>query len=126
MRARTVRFPLLCCLSALLLSNPVHLNAQIAIRYSNVRVSGSISAKIVDPNGDSLPGAVVTEMDKNWKETFRTTKTDVTGTFTLAPVKGRKIYHIMVRSDNLRQIEFKIRVSRLRRKILILKMENAS
>jgi uncharacterized GH25 family protein len=99
--------------------------AQAAIRYTKVKVAASLSAKIVDQNGDPIAGATVEEVDENWQEASRSTNTDATGRFGFSTVKGG-IYYIMVRAKNSRQTEFPMKVNSFHWKALKIVIEIAA
>ena len=51
---------------------------------------------VLFPNGDIVTGAKITEFTPDWKTELRVTITDSEGRFSLAPVKGRKVYYLQV------------------------------
>jgi len=51
---------------------------------------------VVYPNGDIVKGAKVAELTSDWKTELRETRTDEEGRFSLAPVKGHKVYYLQV------------------------------
>jgi hypothetical protein len=56
-----------------------------------VQLARSLGAVVHDATGSPIPGVLVEEFSSDWKETLRSTKTDTSGGFTFAPVKGRGI-----------------------------------
>ena len=51
---------------------------------------------VLYPNDDPVSGAKIEELGKDWKGSLRSTYADSKGSFALEPVKGRKIYYLLV------------------------------
>jgi len=51
---------------------------------------------VLYPNGDLVKGAKVAELTPDWKMELRETRTDAEGRFSLATVKGRKVYYLQI------------------------------
>jgi hypothetical protein len=122
MGIRRVRIALFTFIAGVVLCSPIRVGAQINLRYAKVRMVRSLSAKIVDPIGNPVVGATVEEMDGDWREVSRTTKTDGSGKFTFETIRGRKIYYIRVRAKNFQPIEFPLKVNFMHWKTLKLTM----
>jgi hypothetical protein len=65
----------------------------VELRLQTVKALRGI---VVYPNGDVVKGAKVAELTSDWKTELRETRTDEEGHFSLAPVKGRKVYYLQV------------------------------
>ena len=65
----------------------------VAFRLQTVKALRGI---VLYPNGDVVKGAKVAELTPDWKTELRETRTDAEGRFSLAPVKGRKIYYLQI------------------------------
>lgn len=123
MRIRALRCSLACFVVGLIWYGPLSVGAQVIELYPKFFAARSLSATIVDPTGSPISGAVVEDMNENWGESLRSTKTDATGVFRFATVRGRKTYYFKVTMKNFRPIEFRMKVSRWHRKPLMLTME---
>ena len=68
------------------------------------------------PNGDPVQGAKVEELGPDWKGALRSTGTDSDGRFTLAPVRGRKIYYLQIsaRGRGVNPLHVPVQLSRFR------------
>src|SRR5215469_1708362 len=51
---------------------------------------------VLYPNGDLVKGAKVAELSPDWQTELRETRADAKGRFSLAPVKGRKVYYLQI------------------------------
>jgi len=56
----------------------------------------ALKGVVIYPNGDPVKGARVAELTPDWKTELRVTSTDSEGRFSLAPVKGRKVYYLQI------------------------------
>jgi hypothetical protein len=65
----------------------------VELRLQTVKALRGI---VVYPNGHIVKGAKVAELTSDWKTELRETRTDEEGRFSLAPVKGRKVYYLQV------------------------------
>jgi hypothetical protein len=68
-------------------------------------------------NGDPVPDAQVEELGQDWKGSqLRSTKTDSEGRFTLASIKGRKIYYLQIssRQPGVNPLRVPVQISRFR------------
>jgi hypothetical protein len=72
----------------------------------------------MDPNDHPIQGVLVEDMGEDWNGTLRSTKTDATGAFSFARIKGHKIYYFKLTYPNLDVLEFQMRVDVFRRKPL--------
>jgi hypothetical protein len=116
---------LLCLVAGVLLCCPVHLDAQVDVLIANIRVSHSLSAVVIDPDGIPVQDVVVEEVDQNWNKTLRATKTDASGMFAFSPMKGRKIYYFRLSKYEFKRTLFRMKVSSMHRKTLRVQMESA-
>jgi hypothetical protein len=126
MRSFAMRALLVSLTAGTLLCDPVNLGAQATILDRNIRVARSLSAIVTTFDGDPMPGIIVEELGENWNEILRTTKTDETGTFTFAPMKGRKIYYFRVSALGFKSLEFRMKIDNKHGKPLTLQMELAN
>lgn len=51
---------------------------------------------VLYPGDDPVSGAKIEEFGKDWKGSLRSTFADSKGSFTLEPVKGRKVYYLQI------------------------------
>lgn len=107
-----------CIVAAFVLSfvSSVHGAEEIVeLRLQKVK---ALSGLVVYPNGDPAVAAHVVEYDSDWKGELRRTQTDSTGHFTLAPVKGRKVYYLQItaRQSGVNPLRVPLQISRLRGK----------
>jgi hypothetical protein len=65
----------------------------VELRLQTVKALRGI---VVYPDGDIVKGAKVAELTSDWKTELRETRTDEEGRFSLAPVKGRKVYYLQI------------------------------
>jgi hypothetical protein len=65
----------------------------VELRLQTVK---ALTGIVLYPNGDLVKGAKVAELTSDWKTELRETRTDAEGRFSLAPVKGRKVYYLQV------------------------------
>jgi hypothetical protein len=84
----------LLALSCLLVPIGLRAGGVETVEISNVQFARSPSAVLIDPSGSPIDGAVAEEFSADWKQTLRSTRTDASGAFTMAPVKHRKLYYI--------------------------------
>jgi hypothetical protein len=56
----------------------------------------ALNGVVVYPDGEPVKGAKVTELTSDWKSELRVTSTDSEGCFSLAPVKGSKVYYLEI------------------------------
>ena len=110
-----------------LLLVPIHLHAQYqTIEIENVQLARSLAAVVLDPTGSPIPGVLVEESSPNWKESLRSTRTDATGGFSFAPVKGRNVYYLQLRMDGFDPLRVRVKIDPKRGKNLRLKLEVAT
>ena len=77
---------------------------------------------VVYPNGEPIKGARVTELTSDWKTKVRETSTDSEGRFSLAPVKGRKVYYLEITvpgRSGVNPLHVSVKIDRLRGKGLL-------
>jgi hypothetical protein len=119
---------LLWLIAGLLFCAPVCLHAQgvATIEIQNVQWARSLGAIVLDATGSPISGVLVEEFSSDWKESLRSTKTDTSGSFTFAPVKGRGIYYLQLRMNGLDPLRVRVKLDAKRGKNLHLKMEVAS
>ena len=68
-------------------------------------------------NGDPVSGATIEDFAQDWKgEPLRSTTTNSEGRFTLAPVKGRKVYYLQIssRQSGVNPLRVPVQISRVR------------
>jgi hypothetical protein len=108
-----------------LFSVPVDLDAQgvAIIEIENVQLARSLAAVVHDPAGFPMASVLVEELSSDWKESLRSTKTDATGAFTFAPVKGRDIYYFQLTLKGFNPLRLRVKLDRKRGKELQLQME---
>jgi len=82
------------------------------IEIPKIQFSRTLSAIVIMPDGSPLPAAEVEEVSSDWKTVLRTVRTDASGTFTLVPVKGRKIYYIQVSAPGFNTLRFRLKKKR--------------
>lgn len=89
---------------------PFGLHAGVEIvEMARIQFSRSLSAVVITPDGSPLQGAKVEEFNSNWKTVLRTVQTDAEGTFSLDPVKGRKLYYIQVTAPGFNPLRFRLK-----------------
>jgi hypothetical protein len=105
-----------CILAAFVLSFSSTLQAVEEMVELSLQKSKALSGIVVYPNGDPVIGAHVVEYSPDWKSELRRTETDLEGHFTLAPVKGRKIYYLQItaRERGVNTLRAPVQISRLR------------
>jgi hypothetical protein len=117
---------LLLAFSFLLLV-PIHVYPQYqTIEIEKVQLARSLGAVVHDPTGSPIPGVLVEEFSSDWKESLRSTKTDTSGGFTFAPVKGRGIYYLQLKMNGFDPLRVRVQLDTKRGTNLQLKMEVAT
>ena len=110
-----------------LLLVPIHLRAQYqTIELEKVQLARSLDAEVFDPAGSPISVALVEELSSEWKEMLRTTKTDPTGKFSFAPVKGRDVYYLQIRMDGFDPLRIRLKIDPKKGKNLRLKLKVAT
>jgi len=105
---------------------PIHLYAQYTtIEIEKVQLARSLAAVVLDSAGSPIPGVLVEEFSSDWKESLRSTKTDATGGFTFAPVKGRDVYYLQLRMNGFDPLRVRVKIDPKEGNILRLKLEVA-
>ena len=99
---------------------------QYVVEIGNVQLAQSLPAVVRDPAGEPLPGVLVEEFNSDWKESLRSTTTDVAGVFKFAPSKGRNVYHFQLRLNGFNPLRVRVRVDPKRGKELQLQLELAT
>ena|SRR5579862_2056712 len=106
---------------------PIYLHAQYqTVEIEKVQLARSLGAVVLDPTGSPISGALVEEFGSDWKESLRTTKTDATGRFSLAPVKGRDVYYLQLRMNGFDPLRVRVKIDPKQGKNLRLKLEVAT
>jgi Carboxypeptidase regulatory-like domain len=106
---------------------PIHVHAQYQIiEIEKVQLARSLDAEVFDLAGSPISGAVVEEFSSEWKELLRTTKTDPTGKFSFAPVKGRDVYYIQLSMDGFDPLRIRLKIDPKQGKNLRLKLKVAT
>ena len=106
---------------------PTQLYSQYqTIEIEKVQLARSLGAVVHDPTGSPIPGVLVEEFSSDWKESLRSTKTDTSGGFTFAPVKGRGIYYLQLRMNGFDPLRVRVKLDTKRGTNLQLKMEVAT
>jgi Carboxypeptidase regulatory-like domain len=110
-----------------LLLVPIHLYSQYqTVEIEKVQLARSLGAVVHDPTGSPIPGVLVEEFSSDWKESLRSTKTDTSGAFTFAPVKGRGIYFLQLRMNGFDPLRVRVKLDAKRGTNLQFKMEVAT
>jgi hypothetical protein len=118
---------LLWLLFSFLFLVPIQLYAQYAtIEIEKVQLARSLAAVVLDPAGYPIPGVLVEEFSSDWKQSLRSTKTNTTGGFTFAPVKGRDVYYLQLRIDGFDPLRLRVKIDHKQGKNLRLKLELAT
>jgi hypothetical protein len=106
---------------------PIHLHAQYQIiEIEKVQLATSLSAVVIDNTGSPMLGVVIEEFSSDWKQSLRSTKTDATGGFTLAPVKGRDVYYLQLKMNGFDPLRVRVKIDPKQGKNLRLKLEIAT
>ena len=106
---------------------PIHLHAQYQIiEIEKVQLATSLAAVVIDTTGSPMPGVLVEEFSSDWKQSLRSTKTDATGGFTLAPAKGRDVYYLQLRMNGFDPLRVRVKIDPKQGKNLRLKLEIAT
>jgi Carboxypeptidase regulatory-like domain len=106
---------------------PIHLYSQYqTIEIEKVQLARSLGAVVHDATGSPISGVLVEEFSSDWKESLRSTKTDSSGGFTFAPVKGRGIYYVQLRMNGFDPLRVRVKLDAKRGTKLQLKMEVAT
>ena len=92
------------------------------LELRNVQLVQAPAAVVHDPAGFPLAGVSVEEFSSDWKESLRSTKTDVAGAFSFSPVKGREIYDFQLRMDGFDPLRVRVRMDRKHGRELRLEM----
>jgi hypothetical protein len=74
--------------ASFLLSVPLHAQGVNTVEVGNVQLARSLTAVVHDSGGTPMAGVLVEELSSDWKESLRSTKTDVADVFYLRPRKG--------------------------------------
>jgi hypothetical protein len=98
----------------------IHLCAQYTIEIEKVQLARSLAAVVLDSADSPIPGVLVEEFSSDWKESLRSTKTDATGGFTFAPVKGRDVYYLQLRMNGFDPLRVRVKIDPKQGKILRL------
>ena len=106
---------------------PIHLYSQYqTIEIEKVQLARSLGAVVHDPTGSPIPGVLVEEFSSDWKESLRSTKTDTSGGFRFAPVKGCGIYYLQLRMKGFDPLRVKVQLDAKSGTNLQLRMEVAT
>jgi hypothetical protein len=106
---------------------PIYLCAQYqTVEIEELQLAPSLTAEVLDPAGSPISGALVEEFSSDWKESLRTTKTDASGRFSFAPVRGRDVYYLQVRMDGFDPLRVRVKIDPKQRKNLQLKLQVAT
>jgi hypothetical protein len=109
--------------ASFLLSIPLHAQGVNTVEIGNVQLARSLTAVVHDSGGTPMAGVLVEEFSSDWKEPLRSTRTDVAGVFTFAPVRGRDLYYFQLTFENFNPLRVRVKLDRKRRKELQLQME---
>jgi hypothetical protein len=103
----------------------VHLAAQGVqiVQIGNIQLARSLAASVKDSVGTPMPNVLVEEFTSDWKQAPRSTKTDASGAFAFAPVKGRDVYYLQLRLNGFNPLRVRVKVDRRRGKALQLQLE---
>ena len=82
-------------LLCIIFSRP-HVHAVEEIVELRLQTVKALKGVVVYSNGEPVKGAKVAELTSDWKAELRVTSTDSEGRFSLAPVKGRKVYYLEI------------------------------
>jgi len=106
---------------------PIHLHAQYTtIEIEKVQLVRSLAAVVLDRAGSPIPGVLVEECSSDWKQSLRSIKTDATGGFTFASVKGRDVYYLQLRMNGFNLLRVRVKIDPKRGKNLRLKLQVAT
>jgi len=110
-----------------LLCFPMRIAAQYQlIELADVQSAKSLGATIQYPTGAPISTAHVQEFSADWKTVLRSTSTDRDGSFSFAPVRGRKIYFIQISAPGFDPLRFGLHVDAKRGASLKLKLTIAT
>src|ERR1700722_13547479 len=121
-------YRLLCLASIVgLLCLPLKVKAQNqTIELSDVQLAKTLSAVVHDPTDSPLSNVLVQEFDPKWKTVLRTSTTDKTGRFSLAPVQGRRVYCLQLSTPGFDPLRVRVQVDSKRGTNLKLRLEIAT
>ena len=105
---------------------PIHVYSQYSIEIEKVQLARSLGAVVHDATGSPIPGVLVEELSSDWKKSLRSTQTDTTGGFTLAPVKGRSVYYLQLSKYGFNSLRVRVKLDPKHGTNLQLKMEIAT
>jgi carboxypeptidase family protein len=110
-----------------LLCLPLKVRAQYqVIELSDVQLAKTLSAVVQDPTDSPLSNVLVQEFDPKWKTVLRTSATDKTGRFSLAPVQGRRVYCLQLSTPGFDPLRVRVQVDSKRGTNLKLRLEIAT
>jgi carboxypeptidase family protein len=118
-----IRLPKAIALTALLLcsSSPIRAQAQ-TVEIADLQLASSLSGLVQDPAGTPIPNAIVQELSSDWKRQLRSTQSDSSGIFSLAPVQGRRVYYLQLSARGFNPLRVRVQVDPKRGGKLRLKL----
>lgn len=96
------------------------------VEIVKIQVVKAIAGVVLDPNGDAIAGASVSETSLVTKAVVRSTTTDGKGNFKMAPTPGQKTYHLIISAKGFNPLLVHVKTSRWTRKLLSLRLEVAT
>jgi hypothetical protein len=113
--------------TALLLCSALQVRARTeTVEIADLHLASSLSGLVQDPAGTPIPNVIVREVSSDWKQTLRATHTDPSGVFSLAPVRGRRVYYLQISADGFDPLRVRVHVDAKHGGKLTLKLEIAT
>jgi hypothetical protein len=96
------------------------------VEIGKIQIARALTGTIVDPSGSALPGVQVLEVSSDWKTVLRTTTTDGSGNWLLAPVPKQQIYYLRFIANGFNPLQVRVELNPRKGKNLRFKLPIAA
>jgi len=96
------------------------------VEIGKIQIARALTGTIVDPSDSVLPGVQVLEVSSDWKTVLRTTTTDGSGNWLLAPVPKQQIYYLRFIANGFNPLQVRVELNHGKGKDLRFKLPIAT
>jgi carboxypeptidase family protein len=96
------------------------------VEIGKIQVARALTGTVVDPSDSALPGVQVLEVSSDWKTVLRTTTTDNSGKWLLAPVPKRQVYYLRFIAYGFNPLQVRVELNHRQGKDLRFKLPIAT
>jgi hypothetical protein len=96
------------------------------VEIGKIQIARTLTGTVVDPSDSALPGVQVLEVSSDWQTVLRTTTTDSSGKWLLAPVPKQQVYYLRFVAYGFNPLQVRVELNRRKGRDLRFKLPIAT